>query len=1245
MLGLLRLGNLKLLDSADVPPIPPTDQAGRLVAKFSQAWEAQKQRGRPHSVLQALFVCLWKDILFTGILAFLKACGLILGPIFLYFFVDYASGNLRFEHEGVALVVGIGLVKLVENFSQRHWFFGMRRLGMKVQSTVMAAVYEKELRLSNVGKRNHSTGEIVNYISVDAYRLCELIWQLHWAWVVPFVIMGALGILFAVVGLAAIPGLVLVIVFILLNTPLILAMQTCQGQFMIAQDQRLRATIEILSGMKVIKLQAWEEKFGAFIQRMRDVECKWLDGTQRRRNYATVLYWSMPTIVTSVVLVTCILLNMELTYTVVFTVLATFRIIQDPIRSVPDVLSTFIQARVSLQRLDRFLVEDELSESAVQKDVSHVSEYAVRVDGATLSWDPMDARPTLRDINLVVKRGHKVAVCGTIGSGKSTLLQSFLGEITKVAGKLELSGRVAYVAQTAWIQTGSVKDNILFGLPYDDARYKMAVKACALEQDIRSFSHGDLTEIGERGINMSGGQKQRIQLARAVYNDADIYLLDDPFSAVDAQTAAMLFGGCVMGALREKTVVLVTHQVEFLPAVDSILVMENGEIRHSGSYDDLLLTGDVFRRLVAAHQEALHSVSNGDHQHRHHLDQPTRSDSTLAVRTVSKEQLLAKKSSLSDDFTPNDQLVQEELRESGTNFIQPYLDYVRISGAQLEIVGAVLGQIAFSVVQLFNNVWLATQLSNSEITTQILVGVFAGTSVFAVALFYFRSKMVVDLGLKASDSFFRGLSGAIMKAPMSFFDSTPSGRILNRVSVDVSMLDLDIPFTFGNALALASDMVTMIILIAVATWEILLVVLPAFLLIQYMQNFYSTPAREMSRLNATTKAPIVNNSAETISGSATIRSFNVIDQFKQKNLQLIDKDASLFFHKHAALEWLVLRIEISCTAVVTCAALLVLLRSDISPGLAGLSITYALALNNCQIYLSFRQCTLAIFIIAVERIKQYMTLPMEAPAIIESNRPPPQWPTKGSITLDDLHIRYRPKSPMVLKKITCTFEGGHKIGVVGRTGSGKTTLISALFRLVEPAAGRICVDGIDICTIGLHDLRFKLCIIPQEPVLFRGTVRTNLDPLNQFSDLDIWEALGKCQLGDVIRSLPIQLESPVTEQGENWSAGQRQLFCLGRVLLKRSQVLVLDEATASIDATTDAILQKIIREEFSACTVVTVAHRIPSVIDSDMVLALKDGVVAEYAPPRELMEKKERSLFAQLVAEYWAQDGRRHQRD
>ncbi|WJX92056.1 hypothetical protein P8452_73749 [Trifolium repens] len=674
---------------------------------------------------------------------------------------------------------------------------------------------------------------------------------------------------------------------------------------------------------------------------------------------------------------------------------------------------------------------------------------------------------------------------------------------------------------------GTVRDNILFGKPTDRTRYEKAIKACALDKDISDFRHGDLTEIGQRGINMSGGQKQRIQLARAVYNDADIYLLDDPFSAVDAHTAAILFSDCVMTALREKTVILVTHQVEFLSDVDSILVMEGGKVIQSGSYENLLTAGTAFDLLIAS------------------------------------------------------------------------------------------------------TFWLAIAIEIPKITNTTLIGVYALVSFSSSGLVYVRSYLTALLGLKASTAFFSSFTTAIFNASMLFFDSTPVGRILTRASSDLSILDFDIPCSITFVASIAIEILVIICVMVSVTWQVLIVAVPAMVASIFIQQYYQATATQLIRINGTTKAPIMNFAAETSLGVVTVRAFNMVDRFFKNYLKLVDTDASLFFHSNETMEWVVLRIEaLQNLTVITLALLLILLpQRYASPGLVGLSLSYAFTLTGNQINWTRWFSNLSNYIISVERIKQFIHIPAEPPAIVDNNRPPSSWPSKGKIDLQGLEIRYRPNAPLVLKGITCTFKEGSRVGVVvGRTGSGKSTLISALFRLVEPSRGDILIDGMNICSMGLKDLRMRLSIIPQEPTLFKGSIRTNLDPLGLYSDDEIWKAVEKCQLKETISKLPSLLDSAVSDEGGNWSLGQCQLFCLG--------ILVLDEATASIDSATDAILQRVIRKEFAECTVITVAHRVPTVIDSDMVMVLSYGKLVEFDEPSKLMDTN--SSFSKLVADYWS---------
>ncbi|CAE5968036.1 unnamed protein product [Arabidopsis arenosa] len=1233
---LLSLGFKKPLSPEDIPNVVPEDEAELAYSKFSQAWDTLLAEGSSSKernlVFRAVAKVYFKENIFIAVCAFFRTLAVVSLPLMLYVFVDYANSDHRDLRNGFFNLACLVMLKLVESLTMRHWYFASRRSGMRIRSALMVAAYKKQLKLSSLGRKRHSSGEIVNYIAVDAYRMGEFLWWFHSGWSLTLQLLLSTAVLFGVVGTGAFPGLILLFLCGLLNLPFAKMLQNCQTQFMIAQDKRLRSTSEILNSMKVIKLQSWEDEFKKKIESCRDDEFKWLAKAQLTKAFGTFLYWMSPTIVSSVIFLGCALLkSAPLNASTIFTVLATLRVMSEPVRIIPEAISAIIQVNVSFDRLNKFLLDDELKMDEIERSGLEAYGTAVDIQAGNFSWDPETKIPTLRNIHLEIKHGQKVAVCGPVGAGKSSLLHAVLGEIPKVSGTVKVSGSIAYVSQTSWIQSGTIRDNILYGKPMEARRYNDAIKACALDKDMNGFGHGDLTEIGQRGINLSGGQKQRIQLARAVYADADVYLLDDPFSAVDAHTAGVLFHKCVEDSLKEKTVILVTHQVEFLSEVDQILVMEEGRITQLGKYDELLMMGTAFQQLVNAHNDAVTVLPLASNESLGDLRKEGRDREIRNMAVVDKIEEEIKTTDI-----PGVQLTQDEEKESGYVGLKPFLDYFRVSRGWCLLWSSVLGQVGFVVFQAASTYWLAFAIGIPKLTNTMLIGVYSIISTLSAGFVYARAITTAHLGLKASKAFFSGFTNAVFKAPMLFFDSTPVGRILTRASSDLNVLDFDIPFAFIFVVAPTVELTAALIIMTYVTWQVIIIALLALAATKVVQDYYLASARELIRINGTTKAPVMNYAAETSLGVVTIRAFGTVERFFKNYLHLVDADAVLFFLSNAAMEWVILRIEtLQNVTLFTCALLLILIpKGYIAPGLVGLSLSYALTLTQTQVFLTRWYCTLSNSIISVERIKQYMNIPEEPPAIVDDRRPPSSWPSNGTIHLQELKIRYRPNAPLVLKGISCTFREGTRVGVVGRTGSGKSTLISALFRLVEPASGCILIDGIDISKIGLKDLRMKLSIIPQEPTLFRGCIRTNLDPLGVYSDDEIWKALEKCQLKTTISNLPNKLDASVSDEGENWSVGQRQLFCLGRVLLKRNKILVLDEATASIDSATDAIIQRIIREEFADCTVITVAHRVPTVIDSDMVMVLSFGDLVEYNEPSKLMETD--SYFSKLVAEYWA---------
>lgn len=1255
---LLSVGAKRPLELKDIPLLAPKDRAKTNYKALNSNWEKLKAENtsKQPSLAWAILKSFWREAACNAVFAGLNTLVSYVGPYMISYFVDYLGGNETFPHEGYILAGIFFSAKLVETLTTRQWYLGVDILGMHVRSALTAMVYRKGLRLSSSAKQSHTSGEIVNYMAVDVQRVGDYSWYLHDIWMLPLQIILALAILYKNVGIASVATFIATIISIIVTVPLAKLQEDYQDKLMAAKDDRMRKTSECLRNMRILKLHAWEDRYRMKLEEMRHVEFHWLRKALYSQAFVTFIFWSSPIFVAAITFGTSILLGTQLTAGGVLSALATFRILQEPLRNFPDLVSMMAQTKVSLDRISGFLQEEELQEDATIVLPRGITNMAIEIKNGEFCWDPTSSKLTLSGIQMKVERGMRVAVCGMVGSGKSSFLSCILGEIPKISGEVRICGSAAYVSQSAWIQSGNIEENILFGSPMDRAKYKKVLHACSLKKDLELFSHGDQTIIGDRGINLSGGQKQRVQLARALYQDADIYLLDDPFSAVDAHTGSELFKEYIMTALATKTVIFVTHQVEFLPAADMILVLKGGHIIQAGKYDDLLQAGTDFKTLVSAHHEAIEAMDIPSHSSEDSdeimppngsvvlkCDTQANNIENLAKEVqegVSTSDQKAIKEKKKAKRARKKQLVQEEERERGRVSMKIYLSYMAAAYKGLLIPLIILAQALFQVLQIASNWWMAwanpqTEGGLPKTSPMVLLGVFMALAFGSSCFIFVRAVLVATFGLEAAQKLFVKMLRSVFRAPMSFFDSTPAGRILNRVSIDQSVVDLDIPFRLGGFASTTIQLLGIVGVMTKVTWQVLLLVIPMAIACLWMQKYYMASSRELVRIVSIQKSPVIHLFGESIAGAATIRGFGQEKRFMKRNLYLLDCFGRPFFYSLAAIEWLCLRMELLSTFVFAfCMILLVSFpHGSIDPSMAGLAVTYGLNLNArlSRWILSF--CKLENKIISIERIHQYSQIPGEAPPIIENSRPPSSWPENGTIELIDLKVRYKESLPVVLHSVTCKFPGGNKIGIVGRTGSGKSTLIQALFRMIEPAGGKIIIDNIDISTIGLHDIRSRLSIIPQDPTLLEGTIRGNLDPLEEHSDQEIWQALDKSQLGDVIRQKEQKLDTPVLENGDNWSVGQRQLVSLGQALLKQARILVLDEATASVDTATDNLIQKIIRTEFQNCTVCTIAHRIPTVIDSDLVLVLSDGRVAEFDTPARLLEDKS-SMFLKLVTEY-----------
>ncbi|KAI9102246.1 hypothetical protein K1719_023448 [Acacia pycnantha] len=1153
--SLIAAGKQKTLDFEDVPQLASCDGVAGVFPPFRNKLEAECgtiNRVTTFKLVKSLILSAWKEIFATAILALLNTFASYVGPYLIDTFVQYLNGKETFKNEGYALVAIFFVAKIIECLSQRHWFFILQQIGIRIRAQLVTMIYGKSLTLSCQAKQSHTSGEIINFMTVDAERIGDFSWYIHDLW-----------------------------------------MEKFQDKLMESKDRRMKATSEILRNMRILKLQGWEMKFLSKVIELRKTEEGWLKKYFYTSAITTFVFWGAPTFVSVATFGTCALMGIPLESGKILSALATFRILQEPIYNLPDTISMIAQTKVSLDRIASFLRLDDLQSDVIDKLQRGSSNTAIEVVNGNFSWDLSSSNTTLKCINLTVTQGMRVAVCGTVGSGKSSLLSCILGEVPKISGTIRVCGSKAFVAQSPWIQSGKIEDNILFGKEMDGEMYEKVLEACSLKKDLEILPFGDQTIIGERGINLSGGQKQRIQIARALYQDADIYLFDDPFSAVDAHTGSHLFKECLLGFLSSKTVIYITHQVEFLPAANLILVMKDGEITQCGKYNDLLNLGTDFMELVGAHKKALSALDSLDGGEV--SDKLGISDQEVNISSVQvTEEKEANKDGQSDNtdnvVEPKGQLIQEEEREKGRVGLSVYWKYITTAYGGALVPFILLAQILFQLLQIGSNYWMAwaTPVSSDvkpPVGTFMLIIVYVAMAIGSAFCILARAIFLSTAGYKTATLLFNKMHLCIFRAPMSFFDATPSGRIINRASTDQSAVDLNIPYQIGS---FAFSMIQLLGIIAVmsqAAWQVFIIFIPVISISIWYQQYYLPSARELSRLIGVCKAPVIQHFAETISGTTTIRSFDQESRFKETNMKLMDGYSRPKFNSAAAMEWLCFRLDMlsSITFVFSLIFLIFMPRGVIDPGIAGLAVTYGLNLNMLQAWVIWNLCNLENKIISVERILQYSSIPSEPPLVIEENRPNPSWPLHGQVDISDLQVRYAPHLPLVLRGITCKFPGGLKTGIVGRTGS--------------------------------------------------GTVRSNLDPLEEYTDEQIWEALDKCQLADEVRKKDGKLDSSVSENGENWSMGQRQLVCLGRVLLKRSKVLVLDEATASVDTATDNLIQQTLRQHFSDCTVITIAHRITSVLDSDMVLLLNQGLIEEFDSPTRLLEDKS-SSFAELVAEY-----------
>ncbi|UYV79408.1 ABCC3 [Cordylochernes scorpioides] len=1412
------------------------------------------------------------------------------------------------------------LAALIQSVLLGQFFQRMFVVGMRVRTALTSAIYAKSLVLSNNARKESTLGEIVNLMSVDAQRFVDLMTYINLIWSAPFQIVLSVYFLWGMLGPSVMAGVVVMILMMPLNGVIATYSKKLQVKQMKLKDQRIKMMNEILSGVKVLKLYAWEKSFEEQILEIRDKEVR----GQRRIAYlnaSSIFLWvTAPFLVALASFATFVLIDEHniLDATTAFVSISLFNILRFPMSMLPNLITTMVMVSVSVKRINKYLNSEEL-EPYVTSDNS--KEHLVKIQDGEFSWGPGEAN-VLRDININVKSGELVAVVGPVGSGKSSMLSALLGDMERQSGSVVinytcgtgygvrssvwlfaftvgdncgelwvLQGSLAYVPQQAWIQNATLRDNILFSKPYNERKYTRIISSCALKPDLEILSGGDMTEIGEKmsetfskwtmmclqGINLSGGQKQRVSLARAVYSDAEILLLDDPLSAVDSHVGKHLFQHVIgpEGILKNKTRVLVTHNLACLPKVDRILVMAGGKIVEEGSYRQLLEKKGAFAEFLVQYlteagdevadqpelvEEILETVGTNPELKRQisgrmRLLSETDSQSEPEQGTNRKGSFGA---SVSGDFRkrkgseksvkgkrpsrPNIKLIQAETAEVGKVKWNVYGQYFTAVGYWWTI--AILGSmVGVQICSVGSNIWLSAWSNDKPINgTQdpelrdLRLGVYGGLGSGQGIFISLASFILAYSTLEAAQNLHKGLLHNILRSPMAFFDATPLGRILNRFSKDIDTVDVIIPMTIRTWFQCLMQVVGSLFVIAYSTPWFLLTIPPIGIIYYFIQvslyevflcevspceiplfemslyevslwemslyevslwemslyeislfemylyevslweislyevflyevspceislfrmSLYEVSLWEMSlyevslweislyevflwegspceislfemslyevslweislyevflcevspceislfemslyevslwcsngkypyvrcsykrcprvrypymrcsyvckmplcdvslcegsrqlkRLESITRSPIYSHFSETLTGVSTIRAYRSSERFATHSDNLVDVNQMCYYPSVIANRWLAIRLEFCGNCIVLFAALFATLgRGVLDEGTVGLAVSSAFQIINNLNWMVRMNSELETNIVAVERILEYSNTPTEAEWESRYNKPSPEWPEQGEMVFRSYSTSYRPGGDLVLKDVTFTVKPGEKVGIVGRTGAGKSSLTLALFRIIEPVTGNILVDNVDIARLGLHDLRSRLTIIPQDPVLFSGNLRLNLDPFSNISDSAMWNALDMAHLKAFVSSLPLGLDSPITEGGDNLSVGQRQLVCLARALLRKTRVLVLDEATAAVDVETDDLIQTTIRAAFKHCTVVTIAHRLNTVMDYDSFRTSFYRllmIILQYYSKKDLLDEVKWNVYGQYFTAvgYW----------
>jgi ABC-type multidrug transport system fused ATPase/permease subunit len=1279
----------RILTEEDIMDTVPAELPSVARDVLRRAWEARRASGRPSLLLSLLDV---SRPLLVG--AAVIHCAEILLQFLSPLLISVLIGFIDSEQSlswGLLYAVGFFLTPFVQSFLSCHFVLRCRKLGLRAQGATKCLVFEKTLRLSQPAAASLGAGAIVNIMQVDSDRLGFAFFWVNFLWSMPLMMVVGMVLLWEQLSYAALAPLIIMIVLYRFNNILVEKLMTLSRKVSKLRDGRVKVFTEVFHAVRLCKMLGWEPQIADIVNRRRDEEMDHVARFKLFECFNAFVWMGIPALLPMITFGTYVLIGGSLEPQRVFTSLALIDMVRVPMNLFPQALQVLSQIKVGLGRIENLLLAEEMQQLTPDEgarlpslamaayvrhsgpavgtttSVSDASFQWAKVseqenwqeDGrsgcqrcwprwkfsgqrqpeatsssdvsmVTLSGGASTLPATLQVPSLEIPQGKLTIIVGAVGAGKSTLIAGLLNEVPLTAGRVEVRKPVAYCAQVPWIMHGTVQENILMGEEYKIDRFAEVIRACALEDDLRELQDGALTVIGERGINLSGGQKARVGLARAVYMHPEtaLCLFDDPLSAVDARVSRHLMEECLgsaRGLLRHTTRVLVTHQLQYIAEADLLVIVRGGKIVASRKPVEFT-PAELAAFGLTVETEGAEDGTDAAPSSR---PQPVGETASMVASTEAEEHArpaLAQPQQVSKSDN-------EECQEGGLS-LKVWCTFARAMGGCTAAV-LLASFVLINLTQLGSLLWLARWSSEGPTSMEddvSLLSVYSALSIGEVVLIVGRIAVFRSTSLRVSKRLHDEALWAVLRSPMSWLDTTPAGRVVNRFSQDMQRLDMELQGTISTFVRNLCDFVTGCAVVAVCEPALIAVFLPMLCVYNAVQWRFRVTARQLQRLLSKNKSPIYQGLDEAMAGIATIRAFEKHRHFVEQNVKRCALTTRLEHNIMACNRWLALRLRAIGMVPIAAVTLAIVLQSrlprmgtTVTGAGAGLVLRYALQLGSTLegLLQSMTQTELAL--VSVERISEYGQLEPEPELALAADLEhcgihDASWPQKGEIVFQDVTMRYRAHLPPVLSKVSFTVPGGTRVGVVGRTGAGKTSLLQALFRMCALESGKIWIDGVDIGGLGLHTLRRRLAIIPQDPLGFTGSLRFNLDPLGERSDQALWAELEKVQLARFFRSKEEGLDYHLSAGGENLSVGQRQLVCAARAFLRGSRMLILDEATASVDFETDAFIQQALQGEAAArqLTMLTIAHRINTVLGSDFVLVMERGSAAEFGPPKEL---------------------------